>query len=268
MRIRFVAGFGVIMLYAGTVSAQAQTSVYLDELTWPEIQAAQAAGKTTAIIYTGGIEQNGHHMALAKHNVIAHYVGGQIAERLGNALMFPVIPFSLNGNPQLKQGHMRWPGTISLSSDVFLGVVRDVVVSAAVGGFENIFLMGDHGPGNAELELAAESLDAEWRASGVRVFYVSDLNGKANQQMSAYMAERGIAPGGHAGVAETAQVLALDSDGTLLRHGAFGIAAAGPTDVVGTSGDPALATVEMGRAFLEFKVAAATDQIRQFLEAE
>lgn len=264
MRIGFIAGLGLIMLATGTASAQ--TSVYLDELTWPEIQAAQAAGRTTAIIYTGGIEQNGHHMVLSKHNVIARHVGGQIAERLGDALMFPVIPFSLNGDPLLKQGHMRWPGTISVSSDVFLGVVRDVVVSAAVGGFENIFLMGDHGPGNAELELAAEGLDAEWRGRGVRVYYVSDLNGKANRQMAAYLAERGIAAGGHAGVAETAQVLALDADGTLLRHDEFAIAAAGPTDVVGTSGDPSLATVEMGRAFLEFKIAAATAQIRQFLE--
>jgi len=81
----------VVVFIASVASAQTR-SVFIEELTWPEIKDAQAAGKTSAVIVAGGIEQNGHHMALAKHNVIARYVGGQIAERLGNALVYPVIP--------------------------------------------------------------------------------------------------------------------------------------------------------------------------------
>src|SRR4030095_5275201 len=100
-----------VMLTASVASAQTR-SVYIEELTWPEIRDAQAAGKTSAVIVAGGIEQNGHHMALAKHNVIARYVGGQIAERLGNALVYPVVPFSMAGDPIEKTGHMRLPGTI------------------------------------------------------------------------------------------------------------------------------------------------------------
>lgn len=256
----------IIALFATFVAsvASAQTrSVFVEDLTWPEIRAAQAAGRTSAIIYAGGIEQNGHHMTLVKHNVVARYTGGKIAETLGNALMYPVIPFSINGDPLAKSGHMRWPGTVTLTSDVFLGVVRQVAESAAVSGFTHIFLMGDHGGGQAELKLAAESLDTEWKPKGVRVFYVADLQAKANQQMAAYLAERKIPAGGHAGVAETAQVMFLDQGKTMMRPEGYKIAAAGPTDVTGTSGDPSLATPEMGRVFIDFKVAAAVAQIRQ-----
>jgi creatinine amidohydrolase/Fe(II)-dependent formamide hydrolase-like protein len=154
---------------------------------------------------------------------------------------------------------------VSVTSDVFLGLVRQVAESAAVGGFRNIFLMGDHGGGQAELKLAAESLDADWKPKGVRVFYVSDLQGKAAAQIAAYLAERKIPAGGHAGVAESAQVMALDTNRTMMRPDGYRIAAAGPTDVTGTSGDPSLATPEMGRVFLDYKVAAAVDQIRQLL---
>ena len=38
-------------------------------------------------------------MALAKHNPIAHYIAGQAAEQLGNALVYPIMPFSPAGDP-------------------------------------------------------------------------------------------------------------------------------------------------------------------------
>ncbi|MBI4475002.1 MAG: hypothetical protein HY646_20210, partial [Acidobacteria bacterium] len=39
-------------------------SVWLEELTWIEVRDAMRAGKTTAIITTGGIEPNGPYLAL------------------------------------------------------------------------------------------------------------------------------------------------------------------------------------------------------------
>ena len=256
--MRTLIALGIVLI-ASAASAQTR-SVYIEELTWPEIRDAQAAGKTSAVIVAGGIEQNGHHMALAKHNVIARHIGGQIAERLGNALVYPVVPFSMAGDPIEKTGHMRLPGTISLPSEVFLGVIRGVALSAISAGFKNVYVLGDHGGGQAELRLAAETLDADWRAKGVHVYYIS--NTAAAQKVSAYLAERKIVPGGHAGVAESAQVMFLDQQ-KLIRKDKFAIAAAGPETATGANGDPALATVEMGRAFLDIKVMDAVDQIRK-----
>ena len=88
-----------------------------------------------------------------------------------------------------KTGHMRFPGTISLSSEVYLGVVRQVALSALSAGFTQVYLMGDHGGGTAELRVAAESLDADWRGKGARVRFI-DTQTKPTQQMNAYMKER------------------------------------------------------------------------------
>lgn len=257
----------VLSLVASVVSAQT-SSVYIEDLTWPEIRDAQAAGKTSAIIYTGGTEQNGPHMALIKHNLIARHVAGQIAERLGNALVYPILPFSPAGNALEKTGHMRFPGTVTLTSEVYLGVVRQVALSAIAGGFTHVFLMGDHGIGQDEIRLAAGNLDGEWRARGVRVYYVPDVYRKATQQMTAYLADRQIRGGGHAGVTETAQVMFLDTDGRWIRRDKLSVSAAGPEPETGVGGDPSAATAEMGRVFIEYKITSAVDQIRALLAGQ
>ena len=89
---------GVLVVLASIASAQTRT-VFIEDMTSYEIRDAMAAGKTSAIIFAGGLEQNGPHMALVKHNVIARYVAGQIAERMGNALVYPIMPFSPAGDP-------------------------------------------------------------------------------------------------------------------------------------------------------------------------
>lgn len=53
-----------------TPETEAADSVFLEELTWVEVRDALASGKTTILIPTGGVEQNGPHMALGKHNAI------------------------------------------------------------------------------------------------------------------------------------------------------------------------------------------------------
>lgn len=253
------------LAFAAPAAAQTR-SVYTEELTWYEIRDAIAAGTTTAIIYTGGTEQNGPHMTLAKHNVIARYVAGQVAERLGNALVFPVLPFSPAGDIATRSGHMRLPGTVSLSSEVYVGVLRNIAQSAAAAGFTQVFLVADHGQGLAEVELAAQSVNAEWSARGVRVHYVPTT--RANEQTNAYFKEHGITGGGHAAVAETAQVMFLDRNSTLIRRDQLAVSAKESQETTGVGGDPTPATVEMGRQFLEYKIAAVIDRIGVFRARE
>jgi creatinine amidohydrolase len=45
-------------------------SVWVEELTWMEVRDAMKAGKTTILIPTGGVEQNGPYLATGKHNYI------------------------------------------------------------------------------------------------------------------------------------------------------------------------------------------------------
>ncbi len=76
-----------IFVFIASIASAQSRSVFIEDLTSYELRDAMAAGKTSAILFAGGIEQNGPHMALVKHNLIARYVAGQIAERMGNALV-------------------------------------------------------------------------------------------------------------------------------------------------------------------------------------
>jgi creatinine amidohydrolase/Fe(II)-dependent formamide hydrolase-like protein len=52
-----------------------------------------------------------------------------------------------------------------------------------------------------------------------------------------------------------------------MRKDKYAVAAAGPESATGTNGDPALATPEMGKVFLDLKVTDAVEQIRKVTTA-
>jgi hypothetical protein len=56
-----------------------------------DVRDAMKAGKTTAIVSTGGIEPNGPWLALGKHNYVLRANCDAIARKLGNALCAPII---------------------------------------------------------------------------------------------------------------------------------------------------------------------------------
>src|SRR5436305_11425935 len=45
-------------------------TVFTEEMTWMEVRDALKAGKTTVIVATGGVEQNGPYLATGKHDYI------------------------------------------------------------------------------------------------------------------------------------------------------------------------------------------------------
>jgi creatinine amidohydrolase len=269
-RIALVLAFASVLPPAALAQGEPTTHApsvpsnwYVENLTWPEVRDAVAAGRASAIIYTGSTEQNGPHMALGKHNFVAHYVAGRIAQALGNALAYPTFPFAPTGDPVAKTGHMRFPGSVSISPEVYLGVVRQVALSAIAAGFKQVFLMGDHGGGQGELACAAEGLDQDWHARGVRVFYVPDLYFKEKEQMRWYLREHNIPEDRHAGTDDTSEIMYLDAAAQWIRRDKLAASDSTQESTTGVDGDPTRATTGIGRMFIEHKLQNAVDQIRQ-----
>ena len=233
----------------------------IEDLTWPEVNSAIAAGKTTAIYYAGSTEQNGPHMAIGKHNFVAQHAARRIAGELGNALVYPVMPFALTGDPAKKTDHMKFPGSVSLSPESFGAVAREVAASAISAGFRNIFLMGDHGGGQDVLKKVAGELDAQWAPKGVRVRYVPDLYYRSQEQVRQHLAQRGMKAGEHAGISDTSEAMFIDKDNRWIRRDKL----APGSRSSGVDGDPRQASAELGKVFIEFKVASAVAQIRKML---
>lgn len=251
---------------APPVAAQTRP-VFIENMTWTEVRDALAAGTTSAIIYTGSTEQNGPHMAIGKHNWIAHHVAGRIARELGNALAYPVLPFAPTGGLEPRSGHMRFPGSVTLRSASYAAVVRDVALSALASGFRNVFLMGDHGGGQDDLKRVAAELDRDWSARGAHVYHVADLYFKSREANRAYLSARGMAPGEHAGVEDTSELMYLDTGGRWIRRGRLAASNAGDEPRTGVLGDPTRASPQLGEVFIRHKVDSAVAQIRRFLSA-
>jgi creatinine amidohydrolase len=233
-------------------------SVFIEDLTWTEIRDEIDSGKTTAIYFSGSTEQNGSHLVLGKHNFISRYVAEKIANELGSALVYPVMPFAPTGDPVAKTDHMRYPGSVNLSEERFAAVAHDVAISAISSGFKNVVLMGDHGGGQKALEAVAASLDSEWTEKGVHVFYIQDVYFKAKQEMRKYLSDHDLPSDVHAGIDDTSELLFIDNENKWVRKEKLQSENETEKHVKGIN----RASMELGKIFIGFKVKYAVDQIR------
>jgi creatinine amidohydrolase len=245
------------------LTAQLPSTVKIADLTWVEVRSAVAAGYTRVIVPSGGIEQNGPHMILGKHDRIVGWAAERIAQELGHTLVTPVVSFVPEGSYAPPSGHLRFPGTIGLSEDAFAGVLDGIARSLKAGGFKTICFIADHGGSVKPQNEVAARLSREWAAEGVSVISVDDYYGAAGDEQNRYLAGQGETPaaiGQHATIADTSELMAVHPDGVDLARLKDLPLRAEPT---GIDGDPRSASAERGRALLDIKVKAAVRQIRQ-----
>ena len=82
----------------------------------------------------------GPHLAAESTDTVRAYAEAiDLAERLGNALVAPVI------RPGVSLPHMVLPGSISLRPSVFKGIVEDYISSYVHHGFTHVVLASTHG---------------------------------------------------------------------------------------------------------------------------
>ena len=105
---------------------EAVDTVFMEDMTWMEVRDALRAGKDTVIVATGGVEQNGPYLVTGKHNVILRGTTEAIARKLGNTLVAPVVPFVPEGDINRPSGHMKYPGTISVTSATYEALLTDI----------------------------------------------------------------------------------------------------------------------------------------------
>ena len=218
--------------------AQAPASLFLEDLTSPEVAAAIRAGKTTILVPIGGTEQNGPHMVLGKHNVRAKVLAGRIAQELGNALVAPVIAYVPEGGVNPPTGHMRYPGTITVPSDAYRKVLDSAARSFRLAGFRDIVFLGDHGENQKDNEIVARQLNHEWAGSPVRAHAIIEYYRAATDGFDKSLKQRGYSDaeiGRHAGLADTSLALAVDPAARATRRAAVHANSAGPARCFGRS---------------------------------
>lgn len=254
-----IVAYGISISAAQAPSVPQPESVFLEDLTWLEVRDAVAAGKTTVILPTGGTEQNGPHIVLGKHNYLVKYKAGEIAKRLGNALVAPVLAYVPEGDISPPTGHMRFAGTISVPQDVFSKVLEYAARSLRQHGFIDIALVGDSGGNQAGQKLVAETLNTEWATTNARVHHITAYYpGRGDD----WVMSQGVSAedvGTHAGTHDTSSLMYLNP--SMLRVSRMGPGKAG--DGQGHIGNPARATALFGQQILAMQVEDAAKQIQE-----
>jgi len=250
----------LLLLSSSRAPAQPPDTVFLEELTWTELRDQIRSGKTTILVPIGGTEQNGPHMALGKHNVRVKALSAAIARRLGNALVAPVLAYVPEGRISPPEGHMRFPGTITIPDATFAQILDSAARSFKAHGFKDIVFLGDHGGYQTLEKHVADRLNREWAATPVRAHAMLEYYRLTETEYGQLLKSRGYTEqeiGAHAGLSDTSRLLALDPN--LVRTDAM---MAPPDSAAGVSGDPRRSTAALGQSGVDLVVEKTTEAIK------
>jgi creatinine amidohydrolase len=201
-----VVGAGLMGVVVAAQQPDVSAIVSLELLTHTEVyEKIHTGGYTSVLIVTGGTEERGPHDVLGGHTLMSQHRAAAIAKALGHTLVAPVLPVAVAATG-LRENTMQ-PGGVQMPADVFKAVQIAEIESMAMNGFKDIFVMGDHGGGQAEMKQAAEEEDAKLAPKGVHVYYVGDFYQKTHDDIDFYMYEHHLPIGGHGAMMETSEML-------------------------------------------------------------
>lgn len=145
-------------------------SVWIEELSWMEVRDLLAAGKTTVLLGTGGVEKNGPYTATGKHNYTLKTTLEAIARKHDRALVAPLITWE-PCNPEREN---LTPGTFCVTQDTYKALLRDALTSLKSMGFKDIFMVADSGGNPPGMIEVAKELNAKWMGNPARVYYIPE----------------------------------------------------------------------------------------------
>ena len=271
MRLAFAL---LLAIPCATLGAQARGEplVEFENMTWVEVKNALAAGKTTALYYTGGTEQRGPQNTNGGHNFMARATVKAIALALGNAIAMPVLPYTPNN------ASATLPGTIGLTNEILASILERLAEQAIATGFKNVVLMGDHGGGQPTVYRdVALKLDAKYAPQGIRVIYADSVYAPAQDDFEKSLRDQGFPPSGHAAIFDTSEMMYVcgkdcvrmdllkDAVGDPVRVAGQPRDSTTPRKNNGITGDARRSSADLGKRLLALRVEYAVRQIRREL---
>jgi creatinine amidohydrolase len=245
-------------------------------LNWKQVDALPRES-TLLVLPTAAIEQHGLHLPLATDTLINNLLLGHALCKLPSDLPVYALPPVHYGK---SNEHIGFPGTLSVSANTFMAVLRDLGASVSKAGFQKLVLYNTHGGNTALIDVMARDLRAEF---GLRTFTLHGSGGISFEGLDPQ--ER--AYGFHAGEVETSFLLAsvpelvdttaytvnyiadISKPGLLLPENAPATFAWLTRDIAssGVMGDPRPASSEKGARWLEqasTRLAAALQEMARY----
>ena len=225
----------------------------------------------TIYIPVGATEQHGPHSPVSTDVLIPQEIARRVAERQGNALVAPALPYTLS------YPHRGFACEFSLSIETFMGTIKDLALSFAKAGFKRIVFLNGHYDNTYAIAYACAQA-AESMPPGAKAFPFNYWDGIPAEKW-AEVTDNGL--GLHASKGEVSMILAIRPDLVDLDllnteiptfpdtktkspalHTAFFFSSPGSVFEItksGTWGDATKATEEQGERYLEWGVQSVID---------
>jgi len=251
-------------------------TVLFQEMNREQIKAV--APRAIGVLPTSATEQHGPHMAVGTDTLLVTTVAERAARAAADTVPVVITPPLAFGS---SHHHYAFGGTLSLTSEVFAGVVRDVLIGLVRTGFRKLVVLNGHGGNKDLVGMAAQDLVNRLEIPAT-VASCNYWDVAKPALLRANLMPAGRIPG-HAAHFETSAVLALrpdwvdaeacrqtrdmstqnsglDVDLTGATVQTYGAWAKGP----GHTDHPAAATAELGHKALEIMVAELARFFRDF----
>jgi creatinine amidohydrolase len=115
--------------------------------TSPEVTNLADKDKVVVVLPIASIEQHGPHLPLYTDSLIAQDVLERALALLPETASVLVLPLLSYGK---SNEHTAFPGTMTLTAETLIRVLRDIGASVARGGFKRLAILNAHG-GNTEI---------------------------------------------------------------------------------------------------------------------
>ena len=229
----------------------------LKYMSWPVIKDKINSGYDTVIIVLASTEQHGLHLAECTDEVIGLGIACGLAERLSNALVAPPII------PGLSEHHLAFPGSLTLSKDVFRGIIKNYVDCYIKHGFQKFIFISSHG-GNMQ---TVKEMVNELKAAYEDKTFINTLTLEFLLDFTVRFEKQSNLPfgscGGHACTFETSLMLHLEPELVSMKAAKAGYVGAQDKEFldsmfkngiagvseIGVIGDPTFASAELGQKF-------------------
>tara|TARA_B100000902_G_scaffold398824_1_gene467064 strand:+ start:30 stop:818 length:789 start_codon:yes stop_codon:yes gene_type:complete len=173
-----------------------------ENLSWPEVENIAKDKRSTVIWPFGAVEQHGPHLPLATDSIFVDEIISEVFKLIPSEVPLKKLPTQFIGfSPE----HKGFDGTISLSSNLLISMIKEVGVQLSEMGFKRLVLINAHGGQISLLSTAARELKS--CAPNLSIFPCFLWNGVDG--LGELLSKEEIKNGLHASLAETSLMLSI-----------------------------------------------------------